>query len=170
MDYKRKKYLQQKLHLEHIQLNYKFFIIIQLKSMHTSEWASMANEMSKYNFKAKSFSTKLLQRDNSFIPEDLAKICLHRSQKIYNGKIVVLYPINANLTQIEQVLSLLEKSNIAIPLFAFVDKRFINVSLLKKIVNEASDVNSAKIVMFLLFHVLSIINTLKSINKQKDEN
>mmetsp|Transcript_31568 Transcript_31568/g.80380 ORF Transcript_31568/g.80380 Transcript_31568/m.80380 type:complete len:168 (-) Transcript_31568:421-924(-) len=167
MNYKRKKYLQQKLHLENIQLNCKFFVIIQLKSMNTSQWASLTHELAKYNFKAKSFSTKLLQKNNSFLPDGLVKVCLARQQKIYNGKIVVLYPTNTHLADIKQMLQFLEGTGLVIPLFSFVDNRFLAVPLLKKIVSTSFEVKSVKVMVFLLGQIMSIVNTLQLINKQK---
>ena len=134
--------------------------------MNTYQWSFIANELLKYNFKVKAFSTKLLQKNNFFLPANLAKICLTRKHKIYNGQTVILYPLNTSLSDAKKALEFLETTGLAIPLFAFANKRFLGVPLLKKIVNSAFEVNPLKIIVFLLSPTLSIIGTLRSINKQ----
>ncbi|YP_001874769.1 hypothetical protein HAM_017 (mitochondrion) [Hemiselmis andersenii] len=167
MNYKRKKNLHQKLHLENTRLNYKFFIIIQLKSINTYQWSLMANELLKYNFKVKAFSTRLLHKNACFIPVNLARVCLSRKQKMYGGKIGILYPTNSCLVDIKQVLHFLEATGFALFLFAFVNERFLGVPSLKKIANISSKTGSLQIIGSLLYPIISLIGTLQLVNKQQ---
>lgn len=165
MDYKRKKYLRQKLHIENIKLFYKFFIITQLQSANTIQWSFVSNELLKYNFKIKTFSVKLLKKSNFFLPDNLAQSCLMQNQNIYNGKIAIIYPAKMNKHDIKQALIFLESTSLFIPLFAFFDNRFLVPSQLKKVINASFDINALKITSFLLRYKVSLLSMIQLVNK-----
>jgi hypothetical protein len=141
MEYKKLKYIRQKLDINTIFSNSKLFMLLQIKSIDIYQWINLKKQLIKFNVKIKACSVKLLKKSGLILPAPFLNV--------YNGKTIILYSRYIKIWKIKEFLRFSEKISFLISLFTFFKSRFLPMALFKKTISVSIKIKQFQLIFFL---------------------